>query len=69
MRGEHSLDARALLAVQGSSPHARGALQRGRIAAPPERDHPRMRGEHKALMREAFGVEGSSPHARGAPAS
>ena len=53
--------------VQGSSPHARGALTSSFEILPLAWDHPRMRGEHLRLRAGVVHhVGGSSPHARGA---
>ena len=67
MRGEHGLKAANDEAGGGSSPHARGALRRGRARELRWRDHPRMRGEHLNTIPSMCTSSGSSPHARGAP--
>ena len=51
--------------VAGSSPHARGALQKQLASGNGKRDHPRMRGEHRAPADVARAVEGIIPACAG----
>ena len=66
IRGEHQILAVPGGALEGSSPHTRGALSAGCRSALPAQDHPRIRGEHGVLPVHVDRVGGSSPHTRGA---
>ena len=68
IRGEHGGSKRRLLAINGSSPHTRGALQDPTEPSQENMDHPRIRGEHLANAASITNPYGSSPHTRGARA-
>ena len=53
-------------AVDGSSPHTRGARSGSARSGACRADHPRIRGEHAILGGGPAVGEGSSPHTRGA---
>ena len=68
IRGEHRLDIPWPQAMQGSSPHTRGAQIHARAGHRFVSDHPRIRGEHSSRKMTQASRAGSSPHTRGAPA-
>ena len=66
IRGEHRLDIPWPQAMQGSSPHTRGARPSRRSLQAWREDHPRIRGEHRDSTAWVDAEGGSSPHTRGA---
>ena len=66
IRGEHIRGVEALLPLDGSSPHTRGARFCRRPCGRWRRDHPRIRGEHDDRQEHVAELGGSSPHTRGA---
>ena len=66
IRGEHPIGAYLVLAVNGSSPHTRGARSIASKTNSRAKDHPRIRGEHTAPAHSVHTGQGSSPHTRGA---
>ena len=66
IRGEHLPPLPRKRALNGSSPHTRGARKKDAAVARYQADHPRIRGEHVGGFL-CVGVDlGSSPHTRGA---
>ena len=67
IRGEHHIVGAEIEALDGSSPHTRGARDAGVEVLGGAQDHPRIRGEHVKMAPELRTSLGSSPHTRGAP--
>ena len=66
IRGEHLPPLPRKRALNGSSPHTRGAPASFVSSSGNFQDHPRIRGEHRCLFHRRDGPVGSSPHTRGA---
>ena len=66
IRGEHVFRSFGSKCPKGSSPHTRGAPDRGVQVIEHTPDHPRIRGEHARRRAARPEGEGSSPHTRGA---
>ena len=69
IRGEHPRARRSELCLAGSSPHTRGAHQRGVLHEPAEGIIPAYAGSTRQSRISIVSLLGSSPHTRGAPLS
>ena len=67
--GEHILNTKGTISVDGSSPRMRGALPSILIKLVRCGDHPRGCGEHALFVERIIMRRGSSPRMRGAPPS